>query len=149
MLCHCLNNVCWTLELIISNLIKRQFVHFAHYLFGTTNCRLNVLSLYWVLHFLFIFMSFSPHNMTVFCQIAASLLAVFFFFLNIYSFLRLPLATSFSVSSLEAVPRWEESNLNYVSQGPIPLLPAVGISDLLISYQPVIGLRSLSPSDIP
>lgn len=73
--------------------------------------------------------------------------ASLFFFFN--SFLRLPLSTSFSVSSLVAVPCWGESNLNYVSQGPIPLLPAVGISDLLISYQPVIGLRSPSPSDIP
>lgn len=58
-------------------------------------------------------------------------------------------STSFSVSSLMAVPCWGGSNLNYVSQGPIPLLPAVGISGLLISYQPVIGLRSPSPSDIP
>lgn len=56
---------------------------------------------------------------------------------------------SFSVSSLVPVPCWEESNLNYLSQGPIPLLPAVGISGLLISYQPVIGLQSPSPSDIP
>lgn len=56
---------------------------------------------------------------------------------------------SISVSSLAAVQRWGESNLNYVSQGPISLLPAVGISGLLISYQPVIGLRSRSPSDIP
>lgn len=55
----------------------------------------------------------------------------------------------FSVSSLAAVPCWGDSNLNYVSQGPISLLPAVGISGLLISYQPVIGLRSPSPSDIP
>lgn len=55
----------------------------------------------------------------------------------------------FPVSSLAAVQRWGESNLNYVSQGPISLLPAVGISGLLISYQPVIGLRSRSPSDIP
>lgn len=61
----------------------------------------------------------------------------------------LPLSTSFSVSSLVAAPCWGESNLNYVSQGPIPLLPAVGISGLLISYQTVIGLRSPSPSDIP
>lgn len=61
----------------------------------------------------------------------------------------LPLSTSVSVSSLVAVPCWGESNLNYVSQGPIPLLPAVGISGLLISYQAVIGLRSPSPSDIP
>lgn len=70
-------------------------------------------------------------------------------FLSLISPLRLPLSTSFSVSSLVAVPCWAESNLNYVSQGPIPLLPAVGISGLLISYQPVIGLRSPSPSDIP
>lgn len=56
---------------------------------------------------------------------------------------------SFSVSSLVAVQRWGESNLNYVSQGPISLLLAVGISGLLISYQPVIGLRSRWPSDIP
>lgn len=60
-----------------------------------------------------------------------------------------PLHSLFSASSLAAVPCWEESNLNYASQGPISLLPAVGISGLLISYQPVIGLRSPSPSDIP
>lgn len=52
-------------------------------------------------------------------------------------------------SSLAAVPCWVESNLNYASQGPISLLPAVGISGLLISYQAVIGLRSPRPSDIP
>lgn len=78
----------------------------------------------------------------------ASLNPVSFFFLQ-SPLLCLPLSTSFSVSSLVAVPCWGESNLNYVSQGPIPLLPAVGISGLLISYQPVIGLRSPSPSDIP
>lgn len=55
----------------------------------------------------------------------------------------------FPASSLAAVPCWVESNLNYASQGPISLLPAVGISGLLISYQAVIGLRSPRPSDIP
>lgn len=51
--------------------------------------------------------------------------------------------------TIAAATCWGESNLNYASQGPILLLPAVGISDLLISYQLVIGLRSPSPSDIP
>lgn len=60
-----------------------------------------------------------------------------------------PLHSFFSASSLAAVPCWVESNLNYASQGPISLLPAVGISGLLISYQAVIGLRSPRPSDIP
>lgn len=60
-----------------------------------------------------------------------------------------PLHPFFPASSLAAVPCWVESNLNYASQGPISLLPAVGISGLLISYQAVIGLRSPRPSDIP
>lgn len=87
---------------------------------------------------------FSLRKMSVFCYIAAS--PSLFFFKRSPSVCPSPL---FSVSSLVAVPCWGESNLNCSSQGPIPLLPAVGISGLLISYQPVIGLQSPSPSDIP
>lgn len=99
----------------------------------------------WVLHFISVSLSITPHSVSVFWYTVASPRPVFYLnFPPVSAALH-----SFSVSSLVAVPCWGESNLNYVSQGPIPLLPAVGISGLLISYQPVIGLRSPSPSDIP
>lgn len=47
---------------------------------------------------------------------------------------------------VHSVPHWQRSNLNSMSQGSTLLLPAPEISSVSISYQPVIGPRSLSSS---